>query len=79
MRYVVTSLATGSAEHIYDTLYCVRGQGENLIKLVINLKTAKALGSQPLMAHPRHRKIADRSPLSVQERSYRGHHGNDRV
>jgi hypothetical protein len=50
MRYVVTSLATGSAEHIYDTLYCVRGQGENLIKLVINLKTAKALGSQPLMA-----------------------------
>jgi hypothetical protein len=28
----------------------VRGQGENLIKLVINLKTAKALGSQPLMA-----------------------------
>src|SRR3546814_16884661 len=32
IRYVVTSLATGSAEHIYDTLYCARGQAENLIK-----------------------------------------------
>lgn len=26
IRYVVTSLAKGSAEHIYDTLYCARGQ-----------------------------------------------------
>jgi hypothetical protein len=33
IRFVVTSLATGSAEHIYDTLYCARGQAENLIKL----------------------------------------------
>lgn len=33
IRYVVTSLAQGSAEHIYDTLYCARGQAENLIKL----------------------------------------------
>ena len=32
IRYVVTSLANGSAEHIYDTLYCARGQAENLIK-----------------------------------------------
>jgi len=32
IRYVVTSLAQGSAEHIYDTLYCARGQAENLIK-----------------------------------------------
>src|SRR5262245_2174154 len=31
IRYVVTSLAAGSAEHIYDTLYCARGQ--NLIKI----------------------------------------------
>ena len=28
----MASLATGSAEHIYDTLYCARGQAENLIK-----------------------------------------------
>lgn len=33
IRYVVTSLDQGSAEHIYDTLYCARGQAENLIKL----------------------------------------------
>jgi hypothetical protein len=33
IRYVVTSLTQGSAEHIYDTLYCARGQAENLIKL----------------------------------------------
>ena len=32
-RFVVTSLAAGSAEWIYDTLYCARGQAENLIKL----------------------------------------------
>ena len=33
VRFVVTSLADGSAERIYDTLYCARGQAENLIKL----------------------------------------------
>jgi hypothetical protein len=33
IRFVVTSLTTGSAEHIYDKLYCQRGQAENLIKL----------------------------------------------
>jgi len=32
IRYVVTSQKEGSAEHIYDTLYCARGQAENLIK-----------------------------------------------
>jgi hypothetical protein len=32
-RYVVTSLLIGSAEWIYDSLYCARGQAENLIKL----------------------------------------------
>jgi len=33
IRFVVTSLKGDSAEHIYDTLYCARGQAENLIKL----------------------------------------------
>jgi hypothetical protein len=33
IRFVVTSVETGSAEHIYETLYCARGQAENLIKL----------------------------------------------
>jgi hypothetical protein len=32
IRYVVTSLRDGSAEHIYETVYCGRGQAENLIK-----------------------------------------------
>ena len=33
IRYVVTSLEAGSAEHVYEVLYCARGQAENLIKL----------------------------------------------
>ena len=33
IRFVVTSLDAGSAEWIYDSLYCARGQAENLIKL----------------------------------------------
>ncbi len=33
IRFVVTNLANGSAEHIYDVIYCARGQAENLIKL----------------------------------------------
>jgi hypothetical protein len=33
IRYVVTSFTNGSAEWLYDSLYCARGQAENLIKL----------------------------------------------
>ena len=33
IRCVVTNIASGSAEWLYDTLYCARGQAENLIKL----------------------------------------------
>ena len=33
IRYVVTNIARGSAEWLYDTLYCERGQAENLIRL----------------------------------------------
>jgi hypothetical protein len=33
IRYVVTNIARGRAEWLYDTLYCARGQAENLIKL----------------------------------------------
>ena len=32
IRYVVTSL-TGSPEHLYETVYCARGNAENFIKL----------------------------------------------
>ena len=33
IRYVVTNLRRQPAEWLYDTLYCARGQAENLIKL----------------------------------------------
>jgi hypothetical protein len=33
IRFVVTNLGEGSAEHIYDVIYCARGQAENLIKM----------------------------------------------
>jgi hypothetical protein len=33
VRFLVTSIETGSAEYIYERLYCARGQAENLIKL----------------------------------------------
>ena len=33
IRFVVTSLAAGSPQYVYETLYCARGQAENLIKL----------------------------------------------
>jgi hypothetical protein len=33
IRFVVTSFARGSAEWVYDSLYCARGQAENLVKL----------------------------------------------
>lgn len=33
IRFVVTNLEHGSAEWIYDSFYCARGQAENLIKL----------------------------------------------
>jgi hypothetical protein len=32
IRFAVTSFARGSAEWIYDSLYCARGQAENLVK-----------------------------------------------
>jgi hypothetical protein len=33
IRFVITNLDVGSAKWIYDSLYCVCGQAENLIKL----------------------------------------------
>jgi hypothetical protein len=33
IRFVVTNLGGGSAEHVYDVIYCARGQAENLIKM----------------------------------------------
>ena len=33
IRYVVTNIARGTADWLYETLYCAGGQTENLIKL----------------------------------------------
>jgi hypothetical protein len=33
IRFIVTNITGGNAEWLYDTLYCARGQAENLIKL----------------------------------------------
>src|SRR6202000_1081998 len=33
IRYVVTNITAGSPQWLYDSLYCARGQAENLIKL----------------------------------------------
>ena len=33
IRFVVTNLTHGSAERIYEVIYCARGQAENLIKM----------------------------------------------
>ena len=33
IRFIVTNLDLGSAEWLYESLYCARGQAENLIKL----------------------------------------------
>jgi hypothetical protein len=33
IRFIVTNLNRGSPEWLYETLYCARGQAENLIKL----------------------------------------------
>lgn len=32
VRYIVTNLKSGSAKHLYESVYCARGQAENLIK-----------------------------------------------
>ena len=32
VRYVVTNFKRGSAKHLYEDVYCARGQAENLIK-----------------------------------------------
>ena len=45
MRYIVTTLE-GSAEYLYEDIYCQRGQMENLIKLHVVSKTCFQHGAQ---------------------------------
>jgi hypothetical protein len=65
IRFVVTSLDVGSAEWIYDSLYCARGQAENLIKLhktqLASDRTScrSALANQVRLVSPHRRLLAD--------------------
>src|SRR5436305_11015575 len=62
IRFVVTSIETGSAEHIYETLYCARGQAENLIKLhkaqlASDRTSCRSSLANQMRAHPAHRRV----------------------
>jgi hypothetical protein len=67
IRFVVTNIATGSAEWLYDTLYCERGQAENLIKprsqLAIRPRSQLAIRPRSQLA------IRPRSQLAIRPRS----------
>jgi hypothetical protein len=53
-RYVVTNLTRGSAEWLYETLYCARGQAENLIKVhKTQLASDRTSCHSPLANHVR--------------------------
>jgi hypothetical protein len=54
IRFVVTSFARGGAEWIYDSLYCARGQAENLVKV----RPARPGGVRHLAVEARRRRWA---------------------
>ena len=61
IRYVVTSL-TGTAKHLYETLYCARGQAENFIKLhkaqlASDRTSCRDPTRQPVPLDPAHRRL----------------------
>ena len=66
IRYVVTNIRRGSAEWLYDTLYCERGQAENLSEgehaLALHLIAESRDGEQ----------IGSKRPLVPSEQSARG-------
>jgi hypothetical protein len=51
IRYVVTSFTQGSAEWLYDSLYCARGQAENLIKLHKNQRASDRTSCRSALAN----------------------------
>ena len=62
IRYVVTSLQESNAEHIYETIYCARGQAENLIKqhkaqLASDRTSCRSPLANQNAAHPAHRRL----------------------
>jgi hypothetical protein len=78
IRYVVTSL-DGSAQHLYENVYCQRGQMENLIKLHCGvLADARLARRDPSDEPARHRRVCDdpRPPdqdWCARDRAHRAH------
>ncbi len=64
---MVTNIVRGSAEWLYDTLYCERGQAENLIKPATGTRLRAKSGSlhKSQLASDR---TSCRSPLANQMR-----------
>jgi hypothetical protein len=60
-RYIVTTLG-GSAGHLYETVYCARGQAENFIKLhktqlASDRTSCRSPPRQSVPAHPPYRRL----------------------
>ena len=59
-RYIVTTIA-GSARHLYETVYCARGQAENFIKLHKSQLASEHFlpqpQCQPVPPHPAYRRL----------------------
>jgi hypothetical protein len=68
IRYVVTSLTGGSAQWLYDSLYCARGQAEDLIKLHKRQLAPDRISGVSLTARQRAETPGCRSPLANQMR-----------
>ena len=84
IRFIVTSLRFGTAEWLYDSLYCARGQAENLIKLhktqLASDRTSCRLGARqpdaPRAAHSR--LLADAHRARRHPQATRSRHGRVR-
>ena len=72
IRYVVTNIAAGSAQWLYDSLYCARGQAENLIKLH-KTQLASALFASEGGRSDRPRGLGDHPGHGVRRLFLRGH------
>jgi len=62
ISYVVTSLPGSDAEHVYETVYCARGQAENIIKqhkaqLASDRTSLPIAARQPGAAYPAYRRL----------------------
>jgi hypothetical protein len=69
IRFVVTNLDHGSAEWLQETLYCARGQAENLIKLhKAQLASDRTSCHHSQVARHRQGGVRDTTPQAHQNR-----------